>query len=120
VKKPKSRLKSVTDKAPVKESTQSEQIGVELAEIDEDTEVPDPDTMNKAHRILKQRQRKGGRRQFLVKWADQSSTDSWCDENDVSDALLAHWFITHNQKGLKRKKLNLAIINVPSSLACRQ
>jgi len=37
----------------------------------------------------------------------------------VSDALLAHWFITHNQKGLKRKRLNLALINVPSTWARR-
>jgi len=43
MKKPKSHLKSVTDMAPIEESTQSEQIGVDkLAEIDEDTEVPDP------------------------------------------------------------------------------
>jgi len=76
--------------------------------------------MYEAQCILKQRQRKGGRHQFLVKWADHTSTDSWCDENDVSDALLAHWFITHNQKGLKRKRLNLAIIDVPSLWACRR
>jgi len=71
--------------------------------------------MYEAQFILKQRQRKGERRQFLVKWTDQSSTDAWCDENDVSEALLAHWFITHNQKGLKRKRLNLALINMSSS-----
>jgi len=95
---------------------QSKQGGVDkLAGIDEDIEVPEPDTMYEAQCILKQRQRKGGRRQFFVKWADQSSTDSWCDENDVSDALLTHWFITHNQKGLKRKRLHLALINVSSS-----
>jgi len=77
VKKPKSRLKSVTDKATIKETTQSEQIGVDkLAEIDEDNEVPDSDTMYEAQCIMKQRQRKGGRRQFLVKWANQTSTDS--------------------------------------------
>jgi len=70
-------LKSVNDKAPVKESMQSEQERVDkLAEIDEDTEVPDPDTMYEAQCKLKQRQRKGGRRQFLVKWANQTSTDS--------------------------------------------
>jgi len=104
VKRLKSHLKSVNDKAPVKESMQSEQERVDkLAEIDEDTEVPDPDTMYEAQCKLKQRQRKGGRRQFLVKWMDQSSTDSWCDENDVSDALLPHWFINHNQKGLEKK-----------------
>jgi len=113
VKKPKSRLKSVTNNAPVKESMQSEQGGIDkLAEIDKDTKVPDLDTMYEAQCILKQRQRKGGRRQFLVKWAGQSSTDSWCDENDASDALLAHWFITHNQKGLKQKRLNLALIKL--------
>jgi len=121
VKEPKSRLKSVTDKAPVKESTQSKEIGVDkLVEIDEDSKVLDPDTMYEAQCLLKQRQRKGRRRQFLVKWADQSSTDSWCDENDVSEALLAHWFITHNQNGLKKKKLNIALINVSSSWARRR
>jgi len=76
--------------------------------------------MYEAQCIFKQRLRKGGKRQFLVKWANQTSTDSWCDEIDVSDALLAHWFSTHSQKGLKRKKLNLALINVPSTWARRQ
>jgi len=55
-----------------------------------------------------------------VNWADQSSTDSWCNEDEVSDALLAHWFTTHNQKGLKRKKLNVALINMSDSWACRR
>jgi len=77
VKKPKSRSKPVTDNAPVKKSTQSEQGGDDiLAEIDKDTEVPDADTVYEAQCILKQRQRKVGRRQFIVKWADLSSTDS--------------------------------------------
>jgi len=68
VKNPRSRLIPVTDKAPVKESTQSEQEGVDkLTEIDEDTEVLDPDTMYEAQCILKQRQQKGGRRQFILK-----------------------------------------------------
>jgi len=121
VKKPKSRLKPVTDKASVKELTQSELGGGDkLAEIDVDTEVSDPDTMYEAKCILKQRQQKGGRHQFLVKWANQFSTGSWCEENDVSDALLAHWFTTHNQKGLKRKRLNLELLNMPSSWACRR
>jgi len=77
-------------------------------------------TLCMRHCILKQRQPKGGRRQFLVKWADVSSTDSWCDENEVSDALLAHWFITHNQKGSKRKRVNLALINMSDSWARRR
>jgi len=45
---------------------------------------------------------------------------SWCDENDVSDVLLAHWFIAHNQKGLKRKRLNVTLINLSYSWACRR
>jgi len=90
------------------------------AEIDEDNEVLDLDTMYEAQCILKQRLRKGAKHQFLAKWADQTSTDSWCDKIDVSDALLANWFSTHNQKGLKRKRLNLALINVPSTWARRR
>jgi len=76
--------------------------------------------MYEAQCILKQRLRKGGKRQFLVKWADQTSTDSWCNKDDVSDALLARWFIMHNQKGLKRKKLNVALINISDLWACRR
>jgi len=90
------------------------------ATITGDTEVPDDDVMYEARCILKQRQRKGGKRQFLVKWADDAATDFWCNEHDVSDALLAHWFITHNQKGLKRKRLNLALIGMPGPWACRR
>jgi len=85
-----------------------------------DTEVSDPDTMYEAQCILKQRQRKRGRHQFLVKWPNQSSTDFSCDENDVSDALLAHWFIDHYQKGLKKKRLNSALIEMPGPWACRR
>jgi len=59
------------------------------ADITEKNEVPD-EVMYEARCMLRQRQRKGGKRQFLVQWADESSTDSWCNENDVSDALLAH------------------------------
>jgi len=111
----------VIDKAPIVEPTRGEQGGVDKrAEINEDNEVPDPDTMYEAQCILKQRLRKGGKRQFLVKLADQTSTDSWSDEIDVSDALLAHWFIMHKQKGLNRKRLNLAIIYVPSTWARRR
>jgi len=85
------------------------------AAVTEDTEVPDDEVMYEARCILKQMQRKGGQRQFLVKWADESVTDSWCNEDDVSDALLAHWFIMHNQKGL-----NLALIGMPGPWACRR
>jgi len=64
---PKTRAEAVTDMAPGKESTQGEVEGVDKAvEIDEDNEVTDPDTMFEAQCILKQRQRKGGWRQFLV------------------------------------------------------
>jgi len=64
-------------KVPVSKPPQGGQTEVaRLAEIDEDTEIPDPDTMYEARCILKQRLQKGGKRQFLVKWADQSSTDS--------------------------------------------
>jgi len=120
VKNRKAGREPIAYKAPTIKSTQGKLAGVDKpAEIDEDNEVPDPDTMYEAQCFLKQRQRKGGRRQFLVKWSDQTSRDSWCDEIDVSDALLAHWFITHNQKGLKRKWLNLALINVPSTWAHR-
>jgi len=38
----------------------------------------------------------------------------------VSDALLENWFITNNQKGLKKKRLKVALINVPSTWARRQ
>jgi len=59
VKNRKSRLEPVTDKAPVIKPTQGEQERVDKpADIDEDTEVPDPDTMYEAQCILKQRQRK--------------------------------------------------------------
>jgi len=116
----KAGLKPGANRAPIIVPTQGEQAGiVKPAEIDEDTEIPDPDTMYEAQCILKQRLRKGGKRQFLVKWADMSSTDYFCDEIDVFDVLLAHWFITHIQKGLKRKRLNLALINVPSTWARR-
>jgi len=71
--------------------------------------------MYEAQCILKQRLRKSGKRQFLVKWTDQTSANSWCNEIDVYDALLENWFSTHNQKGLKRNRLNVALINVPST-----
>jgi len=77
VKDGKADREPVADKAPIMEPTQGEQTGVDNpAEIDEDNDVPDPDTMYEAQCILKQRLRKGGKRQFLVKWADQTSTDS--------------------------------------------
>jgi len=86
----KAGLEPDTVKAAIADLAQIEQQGVDkLFDIDEDTKVPDPDTMYEALCTLKQRQRKGERRQFLVKCVDQSSTDSWCDENNVSDALLA-------------------------------
>jgi len=121
VKNRKAGREPVTEKVAITKPTHGEQEGLDKpADIDEDTEVPDPDTMYEAQCILKQKQRKGGRRQFLEKWVDQSSANSWCDENDVSEALLAHWFIVHNQKGLKRKRLNLALLNMPGSWACRR
>jgi len=121
VKDGKAGREPVAVRAPIIEPTQGEQAGIDNpAEIDEDNEVPDLDTMYEAQCILKQRLRKGEKRQFLVKWADQTSTDSWCDEIDVSDALLANRFITHNQKGLKRKRLNVALMNVPSIWARRR
>jgi len=89
------------------------------ADIPEKDEVSD-EVMFEARCILRQRQRKGAKRQFFVKWADESSTDSWCNEDDVSDALLAHWFITHNPKGLKQKRLNLAKIGMLGPWACRR
>jgi len=108
-------------KVPVAGSPQGEPTeDARPAKINEDTKIPDPDTMYEAQCILKQRLRKGGNHQFLVKWANQSSTDCWCNEDDVSDALLAHWFVTHNQKGLKMKKLNVALINTSDSWACRR
>jgi len=121
LKKPRAQAKATADPVPVLEPLRKEQDGENtLGEIDEDNEVPDPDTVYEAKCIVKQRQRKGGRRQFLVKWADETSEDSWCDEIDVSDALLAHWFSAHNQKGLKRKKLMVALINVSESWASRR
>jgi len=116
VKKPRAQAKAAADPVPVLEQEGENTPG----KIDEDNEVPDPDTVYQAKCIVKQRQRKRGRRQFLVKWADETSEDSWCDEIDVSDALLAHWFIAQNQKGLKRKKLKVALINVSESWACRR
>jgi len=68
--------------------------------------------MYEAQCILKQRQRKKGRREFIVRWADPTATDLWTKEDEVSDVLLAHWLISHNQKGSKPKRLNLALIRV--------
>jgi len=71
VKDAKAGRKPVANKAPIIELTQVEQAGVDNpAEIDEDNKVSDPDTMYEAQCILKQRLRKGGKRQFLVKWVD--------------------------------------------------
>jgi len=121
----KKRKTPKASRGPVKVSVPGSPQGEQMedarpADNNEDTETPDPDTMYEAQCILKQRLRKGGKRQFLVKWADQTSTDSWCNKDDVSDALLARWFIMHNQKGLKRKKLNVALINISDLWACRR
>jgi len=71
VKNRKAGREPVADKAPIIEPTQGEQAGVDKpAEIDEDNKFPDPDTMYEAQCILKQRLQKGGKRQFLVRWAD--------------------------------------------------
>jgi len=111
--KPRTRIKKDQEPVTDEDPRQKGQAGVEVpTEIDEEDEVPDSKTVFAAKCIMKQRQRKGGRRQFLVRWADETSTDSWCEEENVSDALLAHCFITHNQKGLKKKRLNVALIDV--------
>jgi len=120
-KRPRAQARAGSDPGQMEELLQNEQVRAKKpAEIDEDNEVPDPETVYEAQGIVKQRRRKGGKRQFLVKWAEETYPDSWCDECDVSDALLAHWFIAHNQKGLKRKKLNVSLVSMSKLWACRR
>jgi len=70
---------------------------------DEETEVPlpDMDIMYEAECILKQRRKKGGKKEFLVRWVDKEARDTWTIEEDVSDALLLHWWTSHTRTGTK-------------------
>jgi len=108
------RLEPVIKKVPVVDPVEVlKQSSRNPVDIEEKTEeVPDYDIVYEAQCILKQRQRNRGKREFLVHWADPAPTDSWTKEDNVSDALLAHWRMSHNQKGLKRKWVNLSLISV--------
>jgi len=73
--------------------------------------MPDFDIMYEAECILKQRNQKGGRREFLVRWADKNVTDTWTKEEDLSDDLLLHWWSTHTRRGTLRKNLSISLID---------
>jgi len=51
---------------------------------------PDFDIMYEAERILKQRNKKNGTREFMIRWVSKNATDSWAKEQDISDELLLH------------------------------
>jgi len=89
----------------------------ELQEVPNDpshTEnTPDFDIMYEAECILKQRNQKGGRREFLVRWADKNATDTWTIEENLSDDLLLHWWSTHTFRGTLRENLSISFIDAP-------
>jgi len=53
--------------------------------------TPDFDIMYEAECILKQSNQKGGKREYLVRWADKNATDTGTKEEDLSDDFLLHW-----------------------------
>jgi len=70
----------------------------------------DFDIMYEAERILKQRNKKNGTREFLVRWVSKNATDSCAKEQDISDKLLLHWWSTHTRKGALRKNLDISLV----------
>jgi len=83
-------------------------------------EPPDFDIMYEAECILKQRNQRGGRREFLVRWMDRDATDSWTKERDVSDDLLLHWWTTHTRRGTLRKNVSISCIDAPGPWAYKR
>jgi len=71
--------------------------------------------------ILGQREKKGGRKQFLVRWMDRLATDSWVLEADITDDLLEGWWSTHTRRGtLKKRGVHLSMISVPGARAFKR
>jgi len=66
--------------------------------------------MYEAERILKQRIKENGTREFLVQWVSKNATDSWVKEQDISDELLHYWWGTHTRKGALRMDLDIAVV----------
>jgi len=96
----------------------------ELLEVPSDSSdvenTPDFDIMFEAECILKQRNQKGGRREFLVRWADKNLTDTWTKEDDLSDDLLLHWWSTHTRRGTLRKNLSISLLHAPGPWAYKR
>jgi len=86
----------------------------------EEENLADFDIMYEAECIVKQRSQKGGRRKFLVRWADKNATDTWIKEQDVSDDLLLHWWSTHTRKGALRKNLCISLVEAPGPWAYKR
>jgi len=94
----------------------------EVAEGEVKTPTPDYDTMYAAECILKQRSRKKGRREFLVRWIEPDAEDTWTKKADLSDDLLLHWWSTHTRKETLRnrnKEVQVSFINASGSRAYR-
>jgi len=95
----------------------------ELASTDDEgveESPPDTDIMYEAECILKQRTRKGGKKEFLVRWVDKDARDTWTKESDLSDALFLHWWTSHTRAGTKRKGMNISLISAPGAWAYRR
>jgi len=84
------------------------------------TELLDMDIMYEAECILKQKTRKGGKMEFLVRWVDKEARDTWTKETDLSDAVLLQWRTTHTRTGTKRKGSKISLINTPGAWVYRR
>jgi len=80
----------------------------------------DFDIMYEAECILKLRNQKGGRLEFLVWWADKNATDTWTKKEDLSVDLLLHWWSTHTRRGTLKKNLSISFIDAPGPWAYKK
>ena len=85
------------------EHNQTQQLKQNQNELTQINEMPNHGKWYAAKRLLKLR-KKGGKREFLVEWADAKYKPSWQVEDNVGDFLKREFYITHNKQGKRRKR----------------
>ena len=86
------------------EHNQTQQLKQNQNELTQINEMPNHGKWYAAKRLLKLR-KKGGKREFLVEWADAKYKPSWQVEDNVGDFLKREFYITHNKQGKRRKRV---------------